>query len=107
MSHNLNKESYHAMASSAYEDSFNSVSKISSEFKANESFYLSAKYQESEARQDFIDKLWAALGWDVYHQKNINPYEREVRIEKSVMVDGRGKRADYAFFTAPNFSQAK
>jgi type I restriction-modification system DNA methylase subunit len=95
------------VVSSTFKDSFHSVSKISSEFKANESFYLSAKYQESEARQDFIDKFWVALGWDVYHQNSINPYEREVRIEKSVIIDGRGKRADYAFFTAPNFAQVK
>jgi type I restriction-modification system DNA methylase subunit len=90
-----------------FESSFHSLSKLASEFQANENFYLSPRYQESEARQDFIDKFWAALGWDVYHQKNINPYEREVRIEKSVIIDGRGKRADYAFFTAPNFAQAR
>lgn len=95
------------MNSSVFKDSLKSISRISSEFRANESYYLSPKYQEIEVRQDFIDKFWTALGWDVYHQQNINPYEREVRIEKNVMIDGRGKRADYAFFTAPNFSQAK
>lgn len=94
-------------SSPAFETSFRSVSKLASEFQVNEHFYLSPKYQESEARQDFIDKLWDALGWDVYHQKNINPYEREVRIEKSVIIDGRGKRADYAFFTAPDFAQVR
>lgn len=89
------------------ETSFHSVSKLVSEFSVNEHYYLSPKYQESEARQDFIDKLWDALGWDVYHQKTINPYEREVKIEQSVIIDGRGKRADYAFFTAPNFTQVR
>jgi predicted type IV restriction endonuclease len=95
------------MTSRDFNFSYQSISKIISEFKANEGYYLSPKYQEAEVRQQFIDKFWDALGWDVYHRHNFNPYEREVRIEKSVMIDGRGKRADYAFFTAPNFSQAK
>jgi adenine-specific DNA-methyltransferase len=95
------------MASPAFNDSFENISKIASEFKANESYYLSQKFGEAEARQLFIDKFWDALGWDIYHRKNPNPYEREVRIEQSVMVDGRGKRADYAFFTSPNFAQAR
>jgi adenine-specific DNA-methyltransferase len=64
-------------------------------------------YQEAEVRQDFLDKFFIALGWDVYHQEHPNPYEREVKIEKSVMVGDRGKRADYAFYTAPNYLQAR
>ncbi len=48
-----------------------------------------------------------ALGWDVYHQEHPNPYEREVKIEKSGMVGDRGKRSDYAFYTAPNYLQAR
>jgi len=95
------------MASPAFNNSFESISKITSEFKSNESYYLSPKFQEAETRQLFIDKFWDALGWDIYHRKNPNPYEREVRIEQSVIVDGRGKRADYAFFTSPNFAQAR
>jgi predicted type IV restriction endonuclease len=95
------------VVSPTFNNSFDSISKITSEFKANEAFFLSPKYQEAEVRQQFIDKFWDALGWDVYHQQNLNPYEREVRIEKSVIIDGRGKRADYAFFTAPNFTQVK
>ena len=29
--------------------------------------YLQPGYQEAEARKDFIDPLWKALGWDVDH----------------------------------------
>jgi hypothetical protein len=38
------------------------------DFRANEKFYLSPAYQEQEARRDFIDKFWLALGWDVNHE---------------------------------------
>lgn len=54
-----------------------------------------------------IPNYFVALGWEVYHEEQKNPYEREVRIEQSVKVEGRGKRADYAFFLARNFSQVR
>lgn len=95
------------MASPAFERSLETVSEIAANFKKDESLYLSPKFHEADARQLFIDKFWDALGWDVYHRNNPNPYEREVRIEKNVMVEGRGKRADYAFYTSPNFAQAR
>jgi type I restriction-modification system DNA methylase subunit len=37
----------------------------------------------------------------------MNPYEREVHIERSINVQGRGKRADYAFFVVPDFQQTR
>lgn len=90
-----------------FNESFEQIKPLVEKFRQNEAHYLSAKYQEAEVRQEFLDKFFVALGWDVYHDKQPNPYEREVRIEKSVMVQGRGKRADYAFYTAPNFSQVR
>ena len=41
------------------------VSEIS---KHNIKYYMSAGYSEAEARQDFIDNFFIALGWDVNHQ---------------------------------------
>ncbi len=95
------------MIAKTFTDSFAEVQKLSADFHKHIDEYLKPKYQEAEVRQDFLDKFFVALGWDVYHHENQNPYEREVKIEKSVMVQGRGKRADYAFYTAPNFTQAK
>jgi predicted type IV restriction endonuclease len=83
------------------------VKNLADRFQKDEKEYLKPTYQEAEVRQHFLDKFFVALGWDVYHQEQTNPYEREVKIEKSVMVGGRGKRADYAFYTAPNFAQAR
>ena len=90
-----------------FEDSFAHVRELAARFAENEAAYLSPKYIEQEVRGQFLDPFFEALGWDVYHREHPNPYEREVKIEKSVMVGDRGKRADYAFFTKPNFFQAR
>src|SRR5208282_6399977 len=74
-------------------------------FQANESFYLSAQFSEAQARKDFIDKFWMALGWDVNHDTQKNPYEQEVKIEKN--ESGSQRRADYAFFLSPNFHDVR
>jgi hypothetical protein len=67
---------------------------------------LSAEYSEAQARIDFIDKFWTALGWDVNHERQTNPYEQEVKVERGVPISGRGRRADYAFL-APNFRDVR
>jgi adenine-specific DNA-methyltransferase len=73
------------------------------DFGRDEANFLSPKYSEIDVRNDFINRFWQALGWDVTHETQKNPYEREVVIESSVNVEGRGKRADYAFYVTPNF----
>jgi type I restriction-modification system DNA methylase subunit len=89
------------------ENAFALIKQLVEDFKNNEKFYLSDKYQESHARQDFIDKFFAALGWDVTHERQKNPYEQEVKIENKVSTQGSQRRADYAFFVAPNFRDVK
>jgi hypothetical protein len=83
------------------------VRQLVEDFKTQESAYLSAEYQESQVRQDFIDKFFTALGWDVTHERQKNPYEQEVKIENKVRTSGSQRRADYAFFIAPNFRDVK
>jgi type I restriction-modification system DNA methylase subunit len=76
-------------------------------FHRNESRYKSAKYSEAEARKDFIDKFWIALGWDVNHDQQTNPYEQEVKVERGVATGGSQRRADYAFYLVPNFHDVR
>ncbi|MBV5297155.1 MAG: Eco57I restriction-modification methylase domain-containing protein [Rhodoferax sp.] len=75
------------------------------QFEANLAHYLSADYQEQELRHDFLDKLFIALGWDVNHETQTNPYAQEVKIEKSVTTGTAKRRADYAFSLAPQFNK--
>ena len=83
----------------SFEESFELVGQLIKDFKANEKAYLSSGYSEADVRQDFINKFFIALGWDVTHNFQKNPHEQEVKIEEKVIT----KRADYAFYIAPNF----
>ena len=86
---------------------FETIKQLVADFQAQESAYLSPVYQESQVRQDFIDKFFTALGWDVTHTEQKNPYQQEVHIENKVHMAGSQRRADYAFFLAPNFRDPK
>ncbi|MGA3142242.1 MAG: TaqI-like C-terminal specificity domain-containing protein [Verrucomicrobiota bacterium] len=98
---------------------FARVKQLVADFRANEKFYRSPAYQEQEARRDFIDKFWLALGWDVNHETQKNPFEQEVKVERGLSLsastgerDGvrcrsSQRRADYAFYLAPNFDNVK
>ena len=60
--------------------------------------YHAEEYKETQARQDLIDPLFIALGWDVrYENKSIAPDRREVILEQSQEMEGPNKQADYAF----------
>ena len=89
------------------ENAFNVVKELADDFKQNEKRFLSPQYQEAEVRRDFIDKFFEALGWDVYHKAQKNPYEQEVKVEKGVSIGKAQKRADYAFYIAPEFRVPK
>jgi hypothetical protein len=89
------------------EKSLELVRQLVDDFREHEKAYLAPTYQESQVRQDFIDKFFTALGWDVSHQRQKNPYEQEVKIENKVSTQGSQRRADYAFFISPNYRDVK
>jgi type I restriction-modification system DNA methylase subunit len=91
---------------SGFDTAFRKVQELVADFRANEKFYLSPQYQEQEARRDFIDKFWLALGWDVNHETQKNPFEQEVKVERREHGFSQ-RRADYAFYLAPNFRDVK
>jgi len=90
------------MDSQAFDDAFEKVGKLAATFKANETRYLATDYQEAEARIDFITPFFEALGW----KRSQNPYAQEFHIEHAVSAAGQ-RRADYAFFLAPNFRDVR
>ena len=92
--------------STGFDAAFARVQQLAADFQANEKFYLSSAYQEAEARRDFIDKFLLALGWDVNHDTQKNPYEQEVKVERKEHGVSQ-RRADYAFYLAPNFRDVK
>ncbi len=92
--------------SSAFESAFQKIGELCATFAAGESHYLSPDYKEAEVRKDFIDKFLIALGWDVNHDTQKNPYEQEVKVEQNVAAGGQ-RVADYAFGLAPNFKDVR
>ncbi len=90
-----------------FEKAFSAVKNLAETFISNKRHYVDlGSYQEAEARTDFIDKFFIALGWDVGHDLQRDPYRQEVKIEKSIPTKASGK-ADYAFSLAPYFSRVR
>lgn len=89
-----------------FDKAFDAVQLLAKDFDNGKNHYLSPNYQEAEARQSFIDKFWHALGWDVNHDTQKNPYEQEVKIERKEHGTSQ-RRADYAFYLRPNFRDVK
>ena len=92
---------------SSLDQAFNIISQLVSDFKENEKHYLSHTYSEADVRNDYINKFFIALGWDVNHNIQKNPYEQEVRVEKPVHIAKAQKRADYSFSLSPDFRTVK
>lgn len=88
-----------------FEAAHRAVASLVHSFARGKAHYVgSGAYQEAEVRTDFIDKFFMALGWDVSHQHQRNPYRQEVKIEKSTKDSGK---ADYAFAVAPYYGRIR
>ena len=87
----------------SFEQAYSEIAVLVAQFEANEAHYLSPKYQEAEVREDYINKFWTSLGWDVRHTTQTNPREQEVKVEKNPDASASGRRADYAFYHKPDY----
>lgn len=91
------------MADQGLDKAFEMVGHLANDFRKHSDHYLSRAYQEAEVRKGFIDKFFIALGWDVNHEVQTNPFEQEVKVEPPVTTGGSKRRADYAFHVSPDF----
>ena len=84
-------------SAAAKEDARARVARLVAAFKLNEDDYVSAAYNETQARTDFISPLLAAFGWDVQNDKGAQLALREVIEEPTVEVGEERvkKRPDY------------
>jgi type I restriction-modification system DNA methylase subunit len=81
----------------AFEESKDAIARLVKYFATNREQYCASDYKEAHARQEFIDPLFAALGWDVANTKQAAPNYREVVVEDSLEIEGQTKAPDYAF----------
>jgi hypothetical protein len=83
-------------------DSFQrELSRLVETFGKNLAAYRSAAYDEASLRQEFLNPLFRALGWDIENRTGLIPQHREVETESRTQIGGRQKRADYLFRTHP------
>jgi hypothetical protein len=73
------------------------VAQLVERFARNQAEYRAGKYNETETRREFIDPLFAALGWDVDNAGGLPEAYKEVIHEDAIQIGGAHKAPDYAF----------
>ncbi len=82
-----------------FEDFKQDLSRLVDAFQKNFAHYKAEGYVESSLRNDFLNPLWRALGWDVENRAALPQPLRDVQLETRVDIGGKQKRADYIFRT--------
>ncbi len=66
-------------------------------FERNIDAYKEPTYNETQARREFIDPLFKALGWDVDNKQGLAQAYKDVIHEDAINVGGTTKAPDYCF----------
>jgi hypothetical protein len=66
-------------------------------FDRNRDACRSPDYNETQVRREFIDPLFAALGWDVWNEGGLAQAYKDVIHEDAIKVGGVTKAPDYCF----------
>jgi len=66
-------------------------------FQRNANDYLSAEYNEAQARQEFINPFFKCLGWDMENEQGHAEAYKDVIHEASLKIGGATKAPDYCF----------
>lgn len=64
-------------------------------FERNKETYRSQQYNETQARREFIDPLFAALGWDIDNRLGYAEAYKDVIHEDAIKIGGQTKAPDY------------
>ncbi len=80
-----------------FEQGRDEVAALCAYFAKNRASFTAAGCKEAHVRQDLIDPLFRALGWDVGNAARHAPHLVEVKVEDSLEVEGQNKAPDYAF----------
>src|SRR5687767_14361275 len=74
-----------------------SVVDLVARFKEHYDTYTSGDYKEASLRQEFLNPLLAALGWDITNKDSYAEPYRDVIIEESVKSGMSSRAPDYTF----------
>jgi hypothetical protein len=73
------------------------VTKLIEKFELHGEAYHSAGYKEAQLRQEFIDPLFEALGWDMDNTAGKAEAYKDVIHEDAIKLGGGHKAPDYCF----------
>ncbi len=73
------------------------INRLIERFQENRDVYCSSEYNEAQARIEFIDPFFKALGWDMTNEKGYAEAYKEVIHEDATTGGGATKAPDYAF----------
>jgi hypothetical protein len=66
-------------------------------FERNREAYLAGRYNEAQLRREFIDPMFAALGWDVHNTQGYAEAYKDVIHEDSIKIGSATKAPDNCF----------
>jgi len=75
------------------------IKELIQKYKAERSYYLTSKYNETLLRSDFLDPFFELLGWDIKNNAGKPTNEREVILEEALKANAseHSKKPDYTF----------
>lgn len=73
------------------------VQELVERFRQNIESYRDPSYKEAQVRKEFIDPLFAELGWDMDNTAGAAPQYRDVIHEDAISISGTTKAPDYCF----------
>jgi predicted DNA-binding antitoxin AbrB/MazE fold protein len=59
--------------------------------------YKSGQYNEAQLRQEFLNPLFKALGWDIHNEQGYAEAYKDVIHEDAIRIGGAVKAPDYCF----------
>jgi len=73
------------------------IAQLVERFEEQSDTYLSPKYNETQARREFIDPFFKALGWDIDNTQGFSEAYKDVVHEEAITVAGSHRAPDYSF----------
>jgi hypothetical protein len=75
----------------------NKISELVERFQSNLAAYKAPAYNEAQLRQEFLNPLFKALGWDVDNEQGYAEAYKDVVHEDAIKVGGSTKAPDHSF----------
>ena len=77
----------------------NTIHALVEKYGSNRDFYRTSNFNETQVRNEFLDLLFEALGWDNRNISGKRTNEREVLLEESLKTNAatHSKKPDYTF----------